>query len=167
MDTPAQSFAPLTEQAAAKAGKYLILRIAQEVYGIRVLQVREIIRLQKITFVPEMPAYVKGAINLRGQVVPVVDLRSRFGCAGTTDTGRTCIIVVKIKCAKGGTSPLGLIVDGVEEVVQIAAADVEPTPGFGTHAAASYLMGMAKTKGQVMALLDIDEVLGSAALPAS
>lgn len=140
------------------AGKYLTVVLDTEAYGIPVLKVREIIRLQKITHVPRLPNFVKGVINLRGRVIPIVDLRLKFGLADNV-TERSCIVVVQVKIGEDALTQMGLIVDGVEEVANIAANDIEPTPNFGTRVDTRYLLGMAKVKGQVKHLLDIDCVV--------
>jgi len=146
------------------AGKYLTFNLHQESYGIDVLKVREIIRLTTITTVPQMPDYVRGVINLRGKIIPVIDLRLRFGFAQAANTEQTCIIVVKVKMSDGKTTQTGLVVDGVEEVLNIAAAYIEETPDFGAQIATHYIVGMAKVKGAVKTLLDIDGVLSADAL---
>src|SRR5215475_13222456 len=110
------------------AGKYLTFALHQESYGIEVLKVREIIRLTGITAVPQMPAYVRGVINLRGKIIPVMDLRLRFGFPDAAQTEQTCIVVVQVKFPEGKNVQMGLIVDGVEEVINIAASDIEETP---------------------------------------
>lgn len=140
------------------AGKYLTVVLESEAYGIAVLKVREIIRLQKITPVPQMPPFVKGVINLRGRVIPIVDLRVKFGLKAEF-TERTCIVVVQVKLPTEQTVQMGLIVDSVEEVVTLAANEIEPTPDFGASISTEYLLGMAKVKGQVKTLLDIDRVV--------
>jgi purine-binding chemotaxis protein CheW len=156
------------ESAAAanrqKAGKYLTFTLHNESYGIDVLKVREIIRLTNITVVPQMPAYVRGVINLRGKIIPVMDLRLKFGFAEAASTEKTCIIVVQVKLPDGKSNQMGLVVDGVEEVANIAAADIEETPDFGGQIATDYIVGMAKLKGAVKTLLDIDGVVGAAAV---
>ncbi len=139
-------------------GKYLTVVLAGEAYGLNVLKIREIIRLQKITPVPQVPAYVKGVINLRGRIIPVVDLRVKFGLKAEF-TERTCIVVVQVKLPTEQVVQMGLIVDSVEEVVNLAAAEIEPTPDFGVKVDTSYLLGMAKIKGQVKTLLDLDRVV--------
>jgi purine-binding chemotaxis protein CheW len=149
--------------AKAKPGKYLTFILGEEYYGIPVLKVREIIRLVPITLVPKMPDYIKGVLNLRGKIIPVVDLRQRFGLAGIQDTERTCIVVVQVEMKDGLKTPMGLIVDAVEEVLSIAASEIEPTPDFGTKLDTDYLQGMAKVKGTVKALLDIDRVIAAEA----
>lgn len=143
---------------AAIAGKYLTVVLDHEAYGIGVLKVREIIRMQKVTHVPQLPAFVKGVINLRGRVIPVVDLRVKFGLKAEFGE-RTCIVVVQVKLLNEQVIHMGLIVDSVEEVVSLSAAEIEPTPDFGTKLNTEYLMGMAKVKGQVKTLLDIERVV--------
>lgn len=145
----------------AEAGKYLTFALGHESYGVPVLKVREIIRLTDITAVPQMPPYVKGVINLRGKVIPVVDLRTKFGLAQAEATERTCIVVVQVEMASHTKSLMGLIVDGVEEVAFIAAADIEETPDFGASLDTHYILGMAKVKNVVKALLDIDKVVSA------
>ena len=140
------------------SGKYLTVVLENEAYGLNVLKIREIIRLQKITPVPQMPPFVKGVINLRGRVIPIVDLRVKFGLKADF-TERTCIIVVQVKLPTEQVVQMGLIVDSVEEVVNLTAAEIEPTPDFGAKVDTSYLLGMAKIKGQVKTLLDIDRVV--------
>jgi len=147
------------------AGKYLTVVLAEEAYGINVLKIREIIRLQKITPVPQLPDYVKGVINLRGRVIPIVDLRVKFRLPAEF-TARTCIVVVQVRLATERAIQMGLIVDGVEEVVNLAEVEIEPTPDFGAKVDTSYLLGMAKVKGQVKTLLDIDRVIAPASLQA-
>jgi purine-binding chemotaxis protein CheW len=142
----------------SRAGKYLTVRLDHEVYAIAVLKVREIIRRQKITPVPQLPAYLKGVINLRGRVIPVVDLRVKFGMPAET-TERTCIVVVAIALPTNGSVLMGLIVDSVDEVATFSAAEIEPTPEFGTKIDTSYLLGLAKAKGEVKLLLDLDRIL--------
>ena len=150
-----------TDGTKRLAGKYLTFAIERESYGLDVLQVREIIRLTSITAVPQVPHYVSGVINLRGKIIPVIDLRLRFGIAAVKNTDHTCIIVVQVKLPDGKASPMGMIVDGVEEVVSLAASDIEETPDFGTQEAASYILGMAKVKGAVKTLLNINRILAA------
>lgn len=153
--------------AKARTGKYLAFKLQAEAYGIDVLKVREIIRLTAITTVPQMPAHIRGVINLRGKIIPVMDLRVRFGFAADT-TEQTCIVVVQVKLPDGKPVQMGLIVDGVEEVIQLAEADIEATPNFGGQISTEYIAGIAKVKGGVKSLLNIDAVVGgSAALAAT
>ncbi len=143
-----------------RGGKYLVFELGREEFGIRVLKVREIMGVQDITCLPQTPAHVKGVINLRGKVIPVVDLRLKFGLPEQEYTPRTCIIVVQVT-REGGPRLMGIVVDGVAEVLTLAAADIEDTPDFGDGAATPYLLGMAKVKGKVKILLEIDQVLAS------
>lgn len=142
------------------AGKYLTFQLDREEFAIRVTQVREIIGLQETTNVPQLPAYVKGVINLRGRVIPVVSLRLKFGLGEGETTYRTCIVVVEVRGSSGESVQVGVIVDGVSEVVTLQAADLEQPPDFGRGRSVPYLLGMAKIKGKVKILLDIDYVLG-------
>lgn len=153
----------LTPQNAAKAGKYLTFLLGREGYGISVLKVREIIRLCDITPVPQMPGHIRGVINLRGKIIPVVDLRVKFRLASCAETEHTCIVVVQVALACGSKTMMGIVVDAVEEVVQIAAADIEPTPEFGTQLDVSCILGMAKIRGAIKSLLDIDRVIAAEA----
>jgi purine-binding chemotaxis protein CheW len=146
--------------AEERTGKYLVFELGREEFGIRVLKVREIMGVQDITAVPQTPAYVKGVINLRGKVIPVVDLRLKFGLPEAEYTQRTCIIVVQAQ-VETTSALMGIVVDGVAEVLNLAAADIEDTPDFGRGVATPYLLGMAKIKGKVKILLDIDQVLTS------
>jgi purine-binding chemotaxis protein CheW len=143
-----------------RAGKYLSFRLGKEDFAIQVLKVREIVGIQDITSVPQMPAYVKGVINLRGKVIPVVDLRLKFGLEEREYTQRTCIIVVQVHHA-GVAVQTGIIVDEVSEVLNMNAGEIEDTPDFGEDMATPYLLGMAKVKGNVKMLLDIDQVLAN------
>jgi purine-binding chemotaxis protein CheW len=153
------STAPVSSTATSSlAGKYLTVVLENESYGIGVLKVREIIRMQKITPVPQMPAFVKGVINLRGRVIPIVDLRVKFGLKAEF-AERTCIVVVQVKLPTEQIVQMGLIVDSVEEVATLQAGEIEPTPEFGAKIDTAYLLGMAKVKGTVKTLLDIDRVV--------
>ena len=143
-----------------RAGKYLTFLIGKEEFGVGVLKVREIMGIQDITAVPQTPHYLKGVINLRGKVIPVVDLRLKFGLPGMDYTQRTCIIVVQVK-GESTQLLMGIVVDEVSEVLTLAAGDIEDTPDFGEHVTTKYILGMAKSKGRVKILLDINEVLSS------
>jgi purine-binding chemotaxis protein CheW len=143
-----------------RAGKYLTFMIGKEEFGVGVLKVREIMGIQDITAVPQTPPYLKGVINLRGKVTPVIDLRLKFGLPAIDYTQRTCIIVVQVKSGSAALL-MGIVVDEVSEVLTIAAGDIEDTPDFGASVATTYILGMAKIKGKVKILLDINEVLTS------
>ncbi|MCI0471710.1 MAG: chemotaxis protein CheW [Candidatus Aminicenantes bacterium] len=143
---------------AGREGKYLTFSLAGEEYGIAIIKVKEIIGIMAITTIPRMPPFVKGVINLRGKVIPVIDLRLKFAMAEADYSERTCIIVVEIS---GGTGRLliGIIVDSVSEVLNVKGADIEDTPAFGAQLSTDYILGMAKIGGSVKILLDIDRVL--------
>ena len=143
-----------------KVGKYLTFSLADEEYGIGILKVKEIIGMMPITSVPRTPQFVKGVINLRGKVIPIVDLRAKFGMESIPYTERTCIIVVEID-SNDATVLIGIVVDAVSEVLNIHGDDIEDTPAFGTHLDTQYIMGMAKMEGGVKILLNIDQVLSS------
>lgn len=147
-------------QVDARAGKYLTFQLAQEEFGIRVLKVREIMGLQEITAVPQTPSHVKGVINLRGKVVPVIDLRLKFGMQAAEYTQRTCIIVTQVQ-GESTSVMMGIVVDGVSEVLNLSGTEIEDTPDFGDSSGTQYLLGMAKVKGKVKILLDIDRVLST------
>ena len=142
----------------AKAGRYLTFTLGQESYGVPVLNVREIIRLCPITPVPRMPAHVKGVINLRGTVIAVFDLRAKFQLATTSYGERTCIIVVQVAAPAGGSILMGAVVDAVEEVVQLTAEEIEPTPDFGGAPDTQYILGLATIQGGVKTLLNIEKI---------
>ena len=149
-----------TARSDSRAGKYLTFQLASEEFGVGVLKVREIMGLQEITAVPQTPPYVKGVINLRGKVVPVIDLRLKFSLDAAEYTQRTCIIVAQLR-GESGSLLMGVIVDGVSEVLNLTAAEIEDAPDFGDQGAGQYLLGMAKVKGKVKILLDIDKVLSN------
>jgi purine-binding chemotaxis protein CheW len=142
------------------AGKYLTFALGREEYGLPVLKVREIIKMMSITAVPQVPGHVRGVINLRGKVIPVVDLRLKFGFASQDYTERTCIIVVEVALTTGAVM-MGIIVDHVSEVLNITPEEIEQTPEFGERVETTYMKGVAKVKGKVKILLDLDRVLGA------
>lgn len=146
--------------ADPRAGKYLTFQLASEEFGIQVLKVREIMGVQDITAVPQTPPHIKGVINLRGKVVPVIDLRLKFGLPAVDYTARTCIIVTQLK-SDDSTVLIGIVVDGVAEVLNLAGQEIEDTPDFGEKIETQYLLGMAKVKGKVKILLDIDRILSA------
>jgi len=145
---------------ADREGKYLTFALADEEYGIGILKVKEIIGIMPITTVPRTPEFVKGVINLRGKVIPVVDLRLKFGMEEIGYTERTCIIVVEIAGSSGAVM-MGIVVDSVSEVLNIKGDDIEDTPALGTSLNTEYIMGMAKIEGGVKILLDIDRMLSA------
>lgn len=140
------------------AGKYLTFHLAAEEYGVEILKVQEIIGMMNITRVPRAPEYVRGVINLRGKVIPVVELRSKFNMETVEYTSRTCIIVVQVDLS-GSSIVMGIIVDEVSEVVDVRAEQIDPPPSFGTVVDNDFILGMGKVADKVLILLDIDKVL--------
>jgi len=145
---------------ANKEGKYLTFSLANEEYGIGILKIKEIIGMMSITTVPRTPEFVKGVINLRGKVIPVIDLRLRFKMEPMDYTDRTCIIVVEIE-SQSDMVLIGAVVDSVSEVLNVGENDIEESPSFGTKLDTDYILGMAKMEGGVKILLDIDKVLNN------
>ena len=141
-----------------KEGKYLTFALAQEEYGLELLKVREIMGYMDITAVPQTPHHVKGVINLRGQVIPVIDLRAKFGMETAEVTDESCIIVVEISQGSCNFST-GIIVDHVQEVLDIAGQDIEEAPQFGSSVDTNFILGMGKIGDSVKILLDIDKVM--------
>jgi len=149
---------PETKDISMLAGKYLTFELGKEGYGIEILKVREIIGLMEITQVPNMPHYVRGVINLKGKIHPVVDLHAKFGMESTENTNETCIIVVDVT-QNGKPVMVGILVDAVSEVLDIAASEIEGTPQFNISLDSQFIMGIAKIKDDIKILLDIDQVL--------
>jgi purine-binding chemotaxis protein CheW len=154
----------LTQEAVAgklaKAGKYLTFNMGREVYGIEILKVQEIIGMMTVTRVPKTPAFVRGVVNLRGKVIPVIDLRLKFVLEHRDDTDRTCIIVVQVGL-NGVSVVMGLIVDEVSEVLNVLAEQIEAAPSFGGKVDTEFILGMGKVGQKVVMLLDVDKVLAS------
>ena len=150
---------PIKGRSAGQEGKFLTFSLANEEYGIGILKVREIIGMMPIRTVPQTPSFVKGVINLRGKVIPVVDLRLKFGMEELDYTERTSIIVVDVQGKEDTFIQIGIVVDFVSEVVNIKGEDVEDTPTFGAKLNTEYILGMAKIGKGVKILLDIDRIL--------
>jgi purine-binding chemotaxis protein CheW len=164
MTATAQERIPIAVHSSAdrktdpRAGKYLTFALGNEEFGIQVLHVKEIMGIQDITAVPGTPPHLKGVINLRGKIIPVVDLRLKFSFPDIPFTQTTCIVVVQV--AQDGESALiGLIVDGVSEVLNLSGADIEDAPDFGEGVDTPFVLGIAKFKGSVKILLKIEDVL--------
>jgi purine-binding chemotaxis protein CheW len=153
-----ESQAETTGAGTKRGGKYLTFSLGGEIYGINILQVKEIIGIMDITPVPQAPPYVKGVLNLRGKILPVMDLRRKFGFEERAYDERTCIIVVEM-ANEAGVLLVGAIVDSVSEVTNIADGEIDPTPDLGGQQDTEYIEGMAKMKGKVVILLDIARVL--------
>ncbi|MEO6095796.1 MAG: chemotaxis protein CheW [Fibrobacteria bacterium] len=144
----------------AQAGKYLTFNLGREVYGIEILKVQEIIGMMSVTRVPKTPEFVRGVVNLRGKVIPVIDLRLKFSLESKADTDRTCIIVVQVALHAASVT-MGLIVDEVSEVLNVLADQIEASPSFGAKVDTDFILGMGKVAQKVVMLLDVDKVLAS------
>jgi purine-binding chemotaxis protein CheW len=150
--------AHINELGQALAGKYLTFQLGDEEYGVEILKVQEIIRMQEITRVPKTPEFVRGVINLRGKVIPVISLREKFGMPSIDDTVKTCIVVVQV-LRNDVDIIMGVIIDEVREVLDIAAENIEQTPSFGASIDTEFIRGMGKVGAKVKMILDIDKVL--------
>ena len=146
----------ILEKAKSSGGKFLTFFLAGEEYGIEILSVHEIIGMMPITCVPGTPDYICGIINLRGKIIPIVDLRRKFGMESKAQTSETCIIVVHVQGVE-----VGIVVDRVSEVLNIAAGDIEPPPSFGKDVNTDYILGIGKSQSKVKILLNIDRVLSA------
>ncbi len=144
----------------AVAGKYLTFSLAEETYGLAILKVQEIIGTMMVTKVPRVPEFVRGVINLRGRIIPVIDLRVQFNLDTQQDTAKTCIIVVQIE-RDGQQVTMGVLVDEVAEVIDMKGEQIEPAPSFGTAISTDFILGMGKVAQKVVMLLDIDRVLST------
>jgi purine-binding chemotaxis protein CheW len=151
----------LADTKTSKEGKYLTFTLCNEEYGLEILKIKEIIGMMDITSVPKTPEFVKGVINLRGKVIPVIDLRLKFGMSAKEYDARTCIIVVEVADTKGRALQVGIVVDSVSEVVNLKGEQIEPPPSFGATLDTEYILGMAKVDKSVVILLDIDRVLAA------
>ena len=147
------------EEALSRlAGKYLTFKLDAEEFGLEILKVQEIIKMMEITKVPRTPSFVRGVINLRGKVIPVVDLRLKFDMEARNNTDKTCVIVVTVH-RRSGAVVMGIIVDEVSEVLDVAGASIEPAPEFGGAVDTSFILGMGKIGERVVTLMDVDRVL--------
>ena len=158
-----QNESSTTPQRSDRAGKYLTFQLGAEEFGISVLKIREIMGIQEITGVPQTPGWMKGVINLRGKVIPVIDVRLKFGMPTVAYTQRTCIVVAQVE-RENEQMLMGLIVDEVAEVTNIGAGEIEDAPSFGSNVPIPYILGMAKQKRKVKILLDIDQAFSRSEL---
>jgi purine-binding chemotaxis protein CheW len=144
--------------AAGEANQYLTFTLGGEMFAVGILNVKEIIEYGSLTEIPMMPAFIRGVINLRGSVVPVIDLSARFGGKATEVARRTCIVIVEVQQDEG-RHDIGIMVDAVSEVLEIGAADIEPPPAFGAKIRADFIAGMGKVASKFVIILDILRVL--------
>lgn len=152
--------AEATATMTSKAGKYLTFQMGKEVYGIEILKVQKIIGMMPVTRVPKTPDFVRGVINLRGKVIPVIELRRKFGMEAREDTERTCIVVVQVAWS-AGTVIMGMLVDEVSEVLNVTHGQIEAPPSFGASVDTEFILGMGKVGQKVVLLLDMDKVLAN------
>jgi len=143
----------------AEHGQYLKFQLGEDTFAVGILHVKEIIEYGSLTAVPMMPECIRGVINLRGAVVPVVDLARRFGRRPAPVTRRTCIVILEIDNGEGGRQDMGVVVDAVNAVVDIRAGEIEPAPAFGTRIRTDFICGMGRTEGRFLIILDIARVL--------
>lgn len=154
-----------TGRVISSSGKYLTFQLGEESYGLEIMKAQEIIGMMRVTKVPRMPDFVRGVINLRGRVIPVIDLRRKFGLEPKPDTDRTCIIVCQV-ARDGQQVTVGLIVDEVSEVLDIREDQIDPAPDFGGVVDTSFLLGIGKVGPRVIMLLDADKVFSAAEVAA-
>ncbi|MDR3417911.1 MAG: chemotaxis protein CheW [Nevskia sp.] len=143
----------------AEHGQYLKFQLGEETFAVGILNVKEIIEYGNLTPVPMMPECIRGVINLRGAVVPVIDLACRFGRRGAAITRRTCIVIIEMEHGEAGRQDIGVVVDAVSAVVEIRAGEIEPPPAFGTHLRIDFIRGMGKVDGHFVIILDVAKVL--------
>ena len=146
----------------AEIAQYLTFQLSGEMYAVGILNVKEIIEYGQLTEIPMMPAFIRGVINLRGSVVPVIDLSARFGGQQTEASRRTCIVIIEIGSSEEGDNTrhdIGIVVDAVSEVLEVSSADIEPAPSFGAKIRADFIDGMGKIAGKFVIILDIQKVL--------
>ena len=151
------------ERAAAAAGEhrqYLTFMLGKEIFAVSILRIKEIIEYGQLTTVPMMPEFIRGVINLRGAVVPVMDLMARFGQDSSALSKRTCVVILEIEL-EGETQDVGILVDAVNEVLEIAGSEVEPAPRFGTNIRADFISGMGKVGGKFVIILDLNRVVST------
>ncbi len=141
--------------------QYLTFQIGREMFAVGILHIREIIEYGSLTTVPMMPRFVRGVINLRGSVVPVIDLSARFGRGESAINRRSCVVILEVESADESLQEIGVIVDAVSEVLEIPLADIEPAPSFGARIRADFIAGMGKVQGQFVILLDVQQALNT------
>ncbi|MBI5110057.1 MAG: chemotaxis protein CheW [Rhodocyclales bacterium] len=149
--------------AAAEVQQYLTFQLGGEMYAVGILNVKEIIEYGQLTEIPMMPAFIRGVINLRGSVVPVIDLSARFGGGSTETSRRTCIVIIEL-VHEDEHHDIGIVVDAVSEVLEVSSADIEPAPSFGARVRADFIAGMGKIAGKFVIILDIRKALSSDAM---
>ena len=152
--------AVVSAQAVAEQRQYLTFMLGDEMFAIGILGIKEIIEYEGLTEVPMMPACVRGVINLRGAVVPVMDLSSRFGKPASAVTKRTCIVIVETE-GGGERQDMGVVVDAVNAVLEIPSSEIEPPPAFGARIRTDFIQGMGKVNGKFVIMLNVEQVLSA------
>ena len=147
------------QEAQSQPSQYLTFLLGGEMFAVGILNVKEIIEYGNLTQIPLMPSFIRGVINLRGAVVPVIDLAARFGGAASTPGRRSCIVIVEVAGDDGARHDIGVLVDAVSEVLDIPPAEIEPPPSFGAQIRADFIFGMGKVGGKFVIILCIDKVL--------
>ena len=150
--------AEVTEDSQGEEGQYLTFSLRKEMFAIGILNIKEILEYGQLTSVPMMPEFIRGVINLRGAVVPVVDLGARFGDKQSEITKRTCIVIVEVVC-DDNRQDIGVVVDAVSEVLEIPSEEIEPAPAFGAKIRADFIEGMGKVNGKFVIILNVNKVL--------
>lgn len=161
MNTPAKQTAgklPAVVQAQGEQGQYLTFLLRNEMFAIGILHIKEILEYGQLTTVPMMPPFIRGVINLRGAVVPVVDLATRFGGTANEITKRSCIVIIEV-ATEDGQHDIGVVVDSVSEVLEIPDSEIEPAPAFGAKIRTDFIQGMGKVNGKFVIILGVDKVL--------
>ena len=148
----------VVDTSTAELGQYLTFLLSGEMYAVGILNVKEIIEYGQLTEIPMLPAFIRGVINLRGAVVPVIDLSARFGGHQTETSRRTCIVIIELSSGEEHHD-IGVVVDAVSEVLEVSSADIEPPPSFGAKIRADFIAGMGKIGGKFVIILDIQKVL--------
>lgn len=147
-----------SNELRAEQGQYLTFSLNDETFGLNILCVKEIVEYKQLTSVPQMPRFIEGVINLRGHVVPVINLALRLGKEPAPPQKRTCIVIVEISF-ENGTADVGVVVDSVSEVIDVARAEIEPAPSFGARMRADFIAGMARLGSLFVILVDVERVL--------
>lgn len=150
----------VVRQAKGNEGQYLTFTLGKEMFAIGILNIKEILEYGSLTAVPMMPEFIRGVINLRGSVVPVVDLAARFGGKRSQVTKRTCIVIIEVTSDEG-RQDIGVVVDAVSEVLEIPDTEIEPAPAFGAKIRADFIQGMGKVDGKFVIILEVDKVLSA------
>lgn len=158
MADAARNMQPAMGATAARQSQYLTFQLGNETFAMGILHIKEIIEYGNLTSVPMMPAFIRGVINLRGAVVPVVDLAARFARTSCDVTRRTCIVIIEVE-ANNERQDVGLVVDAVNEVIDIPTAEIEPPPAFGANLRTDFIEGMGKISGKFVIMLNVDRIL--------